>query len=113
MDNNTESLNTLDDVRGLFIEWTGKMDKLYGEGTQERTNSKLWTKGSPKEWMSPFKQDLFDIWLHYDMRIENWEKEAEKIINEPSLLEALENEDDKTVKEIADKMAEGKRVRLI
>ncbi len=77
-----EEQKTIDDIKGLFIEWTNKMDKIYGANTKERTDGACWNKGSPADWMEPFQQNIFDVWLHYDARVPAWEEEIRKYIGE-------------------------------
>ena len=76
---NPNELKTIDDFVGLFIEWTNHMDQKYGQGTSERTDGTNW-KENPADWMEPFSQKVFDVWLEYDSHNPLWRERAKDIL---------------------------------
>ena len=58
-----------------FKIWSDKMDELYLNGP-DRHNAVQWIE-SPKDWMTPYDEEIFLLWCDYDTNSPTYQKEYE------------------------------------
>jgi len=55
-----------EDLISVFDTWSKRMDFVYGIDGKDRHDATMWGE-NPADWMSPYKDDIFNAWCNYDV----------------------------------------------